>query len=106
MTFETYAIAAGAIDAAVGLVLGLSLSPVVARQRVAAPLLSLAAAFAGLSALVVGHEVAYGRGFVPGLAWAAMYAPVNAGLAAGAPVVYLLGRLLRRAFGAGERFRL
>lgn len=97
MTFETYLIAGGVIGAIIGLVSGLSVRR---RQlRLVMLLLSFAVAFVGISGLVVGHEILYGKDLLAGLVWALLYSPVNLGLAGVAPIFCGLGWLLRSGVG-------
>lgn len=95
MTYETYAIVAGAIDAAVGMSLGFGFGLCKTSTWVIVLGSSLAVAFLCLSSFVVGYEVVYGEGAAAGLAWALMYFPANLGLSVGSLVFCLLGTILR-----------
>lgn len=98
MTFETYAIVAGVIDAVTGLGFGLAVGCQWKSAGLAGLLLSFVAAFAGISGLVVGYEIMYGKGLLAGLVWAVLYSPLNLGLSVGGPVFCLVGMLLRSGF--------
>ena len=105
MTFEAYAIAGGVIGAVIGLGSGLAVRRRRA-SRLLALLLSFAAAFAGISGLVVGYEVLYGEGLLAGLAWMVLYSPVNLCLSGAAPIFCGLGMLLLgQAFIASRPLR-
>jgi len=96
MTSQEYILMAVAIDAVAGAILGL----VFGRKRLEVWLSALGAstvlAFATLSGIVVVYELIYGtQRLSAGLAWAAMYTPVNFVLCVPAIVFFLLGALTR-----------